>query len=68
MISMLGKDLARILERHGWELRRIQGSHHIYCKPGNKARISIPIHGNASLKSGLLSHLLKTAGLSKDDL
>ncbi|MFM8308431.1 MAG: type II toxin-antitoxin system HicA family toxin [Microcystis aeruginosa] len=26
-----GKKFAKILERHGWELLRIQGSHHIYC-------------------------------------
>ena len=68
MISMSGKDLARLLERHGWALCRVQGSHHIYCKPGVKARISVPIHGNASLKSGLLFHLLKMAGLGEDDL
>jgi predicted RNA binding protein YcfA (HicA-like mRNA interferase family) len=51
------------LQRNGWQLLRIQGSHHIYGKEGAVARISVPIHGNRPVKKGLLSHLLKTAGL-----
>jgi predicted RNA binding protein YcfA (HicA-like mRNA interferase family) len=68
MKSISGKDLAKILEQHGWRLLRVQGSHHIYGKPGQEARLSVPIHGNQSLKIGLLKHLLKTAGLSEADL
>ena len=63
MKSLSGKDLARLVESHGWQLLRIRGSHHVYGKPGSTVRLSIPIHGNASLKSGLLQHLLKMAGL-----
>ena len=42
---------------------RIQGSHHIYGKTGNPARISVPIHRNQDMKVGLLRNLLKTAEL-----
>lgn len=66
MKSINGKKFARLLEKKGWELKRIRGSHHIYVKPGNLARISIPIHGNASLKIGLLKHLMKAAGIDKN--
>jgi len=58
-----GKEFARLLESHGWSLQRINGSHHIYAKTGSSVRISIPIHGNQSLKAGLLRHLMKLAGL-----
>ena len=34
MKSMSGKAFAKILERHGWNLIRISGSHCIYSKPG----------------------------------
>jgi predicted RNA binding protein YcfA (HicA-like mRNA interferase family) len=61
--SLSGKDLARLVEQHGWVLVRVNGSHHIYCKPGTTVRLSIPIHGNTPLKTGLLSHLLKLAGI-----
>jgi predicted RNA binding protein YcfA (HicA-like mRNA interferase family) len=68
MKSVSGKDFAKILERHGWSLLRVQGSHHIYGKPGSEIRISIPIHGNQSLKTGLLRHFIKLAGLTENDL
>ncbi|ELR97985.1 type II toxin-antitoxin system HicA family toxin [Gloeocapsa sp. PCC 73106] len=68
MKSISGKAFAKILERHGWNLVRIQGSHHIYCKPGLSNRISIPIHSNKDLKIGLLRHFMKQAGLSEEDL
>ena len=68
MKSVSGRALARALERHGWELRRVNGSHHIYGKTGNPVRISVPIHSNQPLKVGLLHHLLKSAGLTENDI
>jgi predicted RNA binding protein YcfA (HicA-like mRNA interferase family) len=63
MKSMSGKELAKLLEANGWDLLRIQGSHHIYGRVGDPARISVPIHRNQDLKIGLLRNLLKTAEL-----
>ena len=57
-----------MLEKHGWILLRVQGSHHIYGKTGNDARLSIPLHKNQTLKIGLLKYLLKQAGLTEHDL
>ena len=68
MKSVSGKELARVLERHGWTLLRIQGSHHIYGKTGSVVRLPVPIHGNKPLKIGLLKHLLKMAGMQEFDL
>jgi len=68
MKSISGKDFAKILERHDWLLLRIKGSHHIYGKAGSEVRISVPIHGNQTLKTGLLRHFMKVAGLSESDL
>jgi predicted RNA binding protein YcfA (HicA-like mRNA interferase family) len=36
-------DVRRELERHGWTLARIQGSHHIFERPG-KGILVIPVH------------------------
>jgi len=68
MKSVSGKELAKALERHGWRLQRIHGSHHIYSKEGSIIRLSIPIHGNKPLKAGLLKHLLKIAELKEKDI
>lgn len=68
MKPISGKDFAKLLERKGWELRRVNGSHHIYAKGGSVDRISVPIHGNTPLKTGLLRHLMKVAGIRDEDL
>jgi len=68
MKSVSGKDFAKVLERHGWSLLRVQDSHHIYGRAGSNVRLSVPIHGNQTIKIGLLKHLMKVANLSEDDL
>lgn len=68
MKSVSGKRFARVLEQHGWQVLRVQGSHHIYGKAGNAARISVPVHGNQPLKIGLLRFLMKQADLTENDL
>ena len=68
MKSVSGKEFAKSLEKKGWELKRIKGSHHVYMKTGNPARISVPIHKNRSLKIGLLNHLMEIAGIEEKEL
>lgn len=68
MKAVSGRELARIVERRGWTLLRVNGSHHIYGKPGSIVRLSIPIHGNKALKTGLLRHLLKMAEIGESEL
>jgi predicted RNA binding protein YcfA (HicA-like mRNA interferase family) len=63
-----GKEFVRVLQRHGWMLKRITGSHHIFTKEGQQERIVIPVHGNEPLKTGLLRHQMKIAGLNEADL
>lgn len=68
MKAVSGKDLAKILEKNGWKLRGVKGSHHIDTKEGNPARISVSVHANNALKIGLLTHLLKIAGIDPGKL
>lgn len=68
MKSLSGKKLCKLLEQNGWLLLRINGSHHIYGKPGSIIRLSVPVHGNQALKAGLLKYLVKQAGLNEEDL
>jgi predicted RNA binding protein YcfA (HicA-like mRNA interferase family) len=68
MKQISGKDFAKILEHNGWELIRIKGSHYIYEKHGYEEVISVPIHGNKTLRPGLLLHLMKIAKLSEKDI
>jgi predicted RNA binding protein YcfA (HicA-like mRNA interferase family) len=66
--AVSGKGLCKALERKGWQLIRVRGSHHIYRQPGNPTDISVPVHANKSLKTGTQLGIMKSAGLTEDDL
>jgi hypothetical protein len=43
--NISGKDFARLLEKHGWELKRVTGSHYVYAKSGNSDALRINSRG-----------------------
>ena len=43
MKSISGKKLCKIVEKKGWTLKKIAGSHHIYQKSGKPQILSIPV-------------------------
>lgn len=59
---MKPKDLIRILEKAGWKVARIDGSHHIMKHADKPGMIVVPLH-NKDLKPGTLNQILKQAGL-----
>ena len=68
MKAVSGKRFCRLPEMKRWTLRRIRGSHHIYTRSGSVVRISVPVHGDASLKRGLQRHLMKLGGVDESEL
>jgi len=62
------KRLCRLLEIRGWELKRINGSHHIYAKSDCNLRISVPVHGDSALKIGLQKQIMKMADIDESEL
>jgi predicted RNA binding protein YcfA (HicA-like mRNA interferase family) len=68
MKSISGKRLCKVIERKGWVLKRVTGSHHIYEKAGVEQILSIPVHRDQDLKVGTLKALMKIAQLSEEDL
>jgi predicted RNA binding protein YcfA (HicA-like mRNA interferase family) len=67
MKSVSGRDFIRVIERRGWRLLRVNGSHHVHGKGGSIVRLSVPVHGASQLKTGLLRHLMKLAELDESD-
>ena len=58
---MTGKEVVKRLQKDGWIIDRIQGSHYILVK-GDKT-ISVPVHGSKDLPIGTLNKILKDAGV-----
>jgi predicted RNA binding protein YcfA (HicA-like mRNA interferase family) len=68
MKSISGKKLCKIVEKLGWQLKRVTGSHHIYTKENKEEILVIPIHGNRDLPVGTLKKIMKDADLTEDDI
>lgn len=68
MKSVSGSAMCKALERKGWTLARIRGSHHIYNRPGARRPIPVPVHGAHALKGGTQRSIMREAGLTDDDL
>lgn len=68
MKSISGKKLCKVVEKFGWTLVRIKGSHHIYTRENTSKIVVIPVHGNRDLPIGTLNGILKDAELTEDDL
>jgi len=65
--SLNPKDIINILEKNGFVLDRIKGSHHIYYHPESKRRVVMPFH-KKDLPKGTLIEILRQAGFRKDDI
>jgi predicted RNA binding protein YcfA (HicA-like mRNA interferase family) len=59
--------LIRVLEAKGWQHRRTRGSHHYLVYPERRDAVVVPVH-NRDIKPGLLLSILKTAGISREEL
>lgn len=60
------RQLQRVLEKRGWVLDRVTGSHHIYKHEGMQANLSVPKH-KKDMRIGTLNRILKDAGISRDE-
>lgn len=61
-----GKELIRALERAGFVLERVRGSHHFLRHPDGRATV-IPLRTRA-LGLGLLRKILSDCGIKSQDL
>jgi predicted RNA binding protein YcfA (HicA-like mRNA interferase family) len=55
----------RRLQKDGWEVERITGSHHVLKHPINRNSITLP-HPKKDLGIGLVRHIYKQAGWKFD--
>lgn len=56
----------RALERAGWRLDRVKGSHHVFIHPHRRNRVVVPMH-RKDLAKGTLSQIVGASGLSREE-
>jgi predicted RNA binding protein YcfA (HicA-like mRNA interferase family) len=57
------KDLFKLLKEDGWEIIRQTGSHAVMRHPNKLNQLTVPNHGSKEVKKGLLSAIIKQAGI-----
>jgi predicted RNA binding protein YcfA (HicA-like mRNA interferase family) len=57
---------ARALERAGWQLDRVKGSHHVFRHPDRANRVVVPMHGR-DLAKGTLNQIVNGSGLTREE-
>ena len=67
LLSLTPQKIIKVLEKKGFVLDRIKGSHHIYYHPEMKRRVVVPLH-KRDLPKGTLFEILKQAGINKEEL
>jgi predicted RNA binding protein YcfA (HicA-like mRNA interferase family) len=65
--SLTPQEIIKVVEKRGFVLDRIKGSHHIYYHPETKRRVVVLFH-KRDLPKGTLLEILKQAGISKEEL
>jgi predicted RNA binding protein YcfA (HicA-like mRNA interferase family) len=61
------RQIIKILEKKGFVLDRVKGSHHIYYHPETKRRAIVPLH-RKDLPKGTLLSILQQAGIERDEM
>jgi predicted RNA binding protein YcfA (HicA-like mRNA interferase family) len=60
--------VVQVLQRAGFVIDRIVGSHHVMVYPGDPTRtVVVPVHAGRDLKPGTFRSILRQAGFSPEE-
>jgi predicted RNA binding protein YcfA (HicA-like mRNA interferase family) len=66
MPALSGAKVVKALERAGFAVVRISGSHHVMKHPDGRA-VPVPVHAGRDMPKGTLRNILAIVGLTEDD-
>lgn len=67
MPALPGAKVVKALERAGFAVVRVSGSHHVMKHPDGRA-VPVPVHAGRDMPKGTLRNILAIVGLTEDDL
>ncbi len=65
--SVRGERVVRALERAGFKIARVAGSHHIMRHPDGRGT-TVPVHPGRDVAKGTLRGILSDVGMTVDEL
>jgi len=63
---LTGRELIKVLEKKGFYVQRIKGSHHFLKHTDGRATV-VPVHYGEIIGPGLLSKVLRDCEIKKED-
>ena len=63
---MTPRRAVRALERCGWQLDRVKGSHHVFQHTDHRHRVVVPMHAR-DLARGTLSAIIEASGVGREE-
>lgn len=63
--SLSGREVVRVLRELGFQIDRVEGSHHMMTKPDYPNTVAVPVHGSKGLPKGTLASIIRSAGVSR---
>lgn len=66
-LRVRGRELIRALQRAGFTVVRIKGSHHFMRHPDGRTTV-VPVHAGETIGPGLLNQILNDIELTRDEL
>ena len=60
-----GKEMLLFLEREGFQMVRVCGSHHFLSR--GSQRTTVPVHANRTLKTGTLRSILRSIDMTTEE-
>lgn len=64
--SLTGTEVIAALQKAGFEVARIKGSHHILIHSDGR-RTVVPVHSGETIGSGLLAQILRDCQLNREE-
>jgi len=68
LTGLNGRQIVKALQRGGFEIIRVSGSHHVLRRPGVPgSKVIVPVHGARNIPPGTIHSIVKQAGLTVDE-
>lgn len=65
--AVTAAEAIRVFKKLGFVVDRTRGSHHQMKKPGHLYVLTIPDHGNSTIKAGTLRQLIRASGMTVEE-
>lgn len=62
--AVTAREVVRVANKLGFTFRRQKGSHAIYCRQADGARVTIPMHAGRTIPPKTLAHVIADMGIS----